>query len=484
MRRLLLQFIAVLFTSSLALGQTVGPTPFGQLNIGFTQPNYEANINGTPSQLQNYNTSVSITSATPGVVSWSGNLPAVGAQVVFQTLGSITGLSTYTTYYVSSAGYTLNSFQLSTTYANALAGTSITTGGTTSTGLIAYTPQGLPPGPTNFLTLDQSGALNTDYDGYSVLGTSDIITAGLGITSASPGVVTWANFPFKIGDPVIFTNVGTVTAISTNTTYYVSATGYTAGVSFEISTTLANALAGTSINTTGTTSASGVSGLQPVIFTQDMTGYSGINIAVTSAGTSITVQYEVSEDTLTWYNTTGRTISATQTVSPVNNSASVTAITFPRTLRYFRTRVSAYTSGTLTLSYDLTKTPPQLFTGAVNLSTLSSGVEWTTTLQPTSSVAVAQAGWTYSHTATAAATTIKSGAGYLHTVCLNSPSGTGTLTVADATSGTTPAIAIITASGAAAVAGQPFCQTYDVLFATGLTITDATEAQDVTVSYK
>lgn len=482
MRKLFLQFIVVLFTSSLALAQTVGPTPFGQLNTGFSQPqtNSLTNVTSTPAQPQIASNSVSITAATPGVVSWPGHTLGIGSQIYFQTLGSITGLTTYTTYYVSSAGFGLASFQLSTTYANAYAGISITTGGSNSTSLIAIAPQAVPPGPVNFLTLDQSGAIGGGYDGFSVLGITDVITTGVGITAASPGVVTWASAPFKIGDPVIFTNISTVTGIAINTTYYVSSAGFTPGVSFQISTTLANALAGTSINTTGTTSASGVSGLQPVLFIQDMTGYVGLNLQITSVGGGANIVVETSEDTLNWYVNEGISSSASNGTPLANTFSSAGIQSFQKRARFIRARLSSYTSGTQTISYELTKSTPLAFSGY----SLLGGPLWTTSLSPTSAIAVEPAGWTYSHTATAAATTIKSGAGYLHTICINSPLGTGTLTVADATSGTTPTIAIITTTGTAALAGSPFCQTYDILFATGLTITDATEAQDVTVSFK
>lgn len=99
---------------------------------------------------------------------------------------------------------------------------------------------------------------------------------------------------------------------------------------------------------------------------------------------------------------------------------------------------------------------------------------------PANSVPTVPAGYTYGHISTAATTTLKSGAGVLHTVCVNTL-GTvaSTITVDDATSATTPTIAII---NSLALLG---CQTYDVAFTIGLTlVTTGTVAPDVTVSFR
>lgn len=72
------------------------------------------------------------------------------------------------------------------------------------------------------------------------------------ITIASPGVVTKNNHGFETGDQVWFTTTGALpTGISINTVYYVI---YVNANTFRLATSLANAQAGTAINTSGTQS--------------------------------------------------------------------------------------------------------------------------------------------------------------------------------------------------------------------------------------
>lgn len=93
---------------------------------------------------------------------------------------------------------------------------------------------------------------------------------------------------------------------------------------------------------------------------------------------------------------------------------------------------------------------------------------------------VAPASWTYANIATATTTTVKSGAGVLHSVCVNTL-GTvaSTATIYDNTAGSGTKIGTI---NTLALGG---CFAYDVAFATGLTIvTTGTAAPDLTVSYR
>jgi hypothetical protein len=106
----------------------VGPGVLSGLVIGTA---------GTSSAVAFYDglsSAVTVTIATPGVVTWpSHGLPA-GSAVVFETSGALpTGLTAGTTYYVSITGLTANSFQVAATQAFALAGTnSIATSGSQS----------------------------------------------------------------------------------------------------------------------------------------------------------------------------------------------------------------------------------------------------------------------------------------------------------------------------------------------------------------
>lgn len=73
------------------------------------------------------------------------------------------------------------------------------------------------------------------------------------MTIASPCVVTWTGHPLKEGDPIIFSTTGALpTGVTAGTIYFVGKSP--AANTFNISTSLANVVAGTYINTTGTQS--------------------------------------------------------------------------------------------------------------------------------------------------------------------------------------------------------------------------------------
>lgn len=76
---------------------------------------------------------VTITIATPGVVTWTAHGLTGACPVVLTTSGALpTGLTASTTYWVVPSSITTNTFQLATSVANALAGTAIATTGTQS----------------------------------------------------------------------------------------------------------------------------------------------------------------------------------------------------------------------------------------------------------------------------------------------------------------------------------------------------------------
>lgn len=77
-----------------------------------------------------------------------------------------------------------------------------------------------------------------------------------------------------------------------------------------------------------------------------------------------------------------------------------------------------------------------------------------------------------------ATTTVKSGSGILHTICVNTPAATETITIYDNTAGSGTKIGTITV-----YASTNPCLTYDVNFITGLTLVTATASSDITVSY-
>ena len=77
---------------------------------------------------------VTITIATPGVITWTAHGLVTGSPVVFTTTGALpTGITAGTTYYaITNSTLGINTFQIATSAVNAAAGTAITTSGTQS----------------------------------------------------------------------------------------------------------------------------------------------------------------------------------------------------------------------------------------------------------------------------------------------------------------------------------------------------------------
>ncbi len=95
------------------------------------------NTGGTTSTAELFNGTssvVTMTKATPAVISWASHPFSAGDAVRFTTTGALyTGLTAGTTYYVSTAGLTADEFVVADTQAHALAGTnSIAMSGTES----------------------------------------------------------------------------------------------------------------------------------------------------------------------------------------------------------------------------------------------------------------------------------------------------------------------------------------------------------------
>lgn len=100
---------------------------------------------------------VTITIATPGVVTWTGHGLAEGAPVIFTTSGALpTGITAGTIYYVGKSPAT-NSFNISTSVANAAAGTLVATSGSqsgTQTGTNHTSVRGAGAGTTELQLLN------------------------------------------------------------------------------------------------------------------------------------------------------------------------------------------------------------------------------------------------------------------------------------------------------------------------------------------
>lgn len=118
---------------------------------------------------------VTITIASPAVITWNGHGLAANDPVSFTTTGALpTGITPNTTYYVMTAGLGTNAFQISAT----VGGTAITTSGTQSgthtgyklstitevrayvyTWVTAYGEEGPPSNPSNVLTTYANGTV-------------------------------------------------------------------------------------------------------------------------------------------------------------------------------------------------------------------------------------------------------------------------------------------------------------------------------------
>lgn len=93
-----------------------------------------------------------ITIATPAVVSATAHGFSIGDKLSFETTGALpTGLVVGTNYYVSTTSFTVDDFRVSTTIANALAGTNVATSGSQSgTQTVRKNPYGAGDGTTTF----------------------------------------------------------------------------------------------------------------------------------------------------------------------------------------------------------------------------------------------------------------------------------------------------------------------------------------------
>lgn len=84
----------------------------------------------------------------------------------------------------------------------------------------------------------------------------------------------------------------------------------------------------------------------------------------------------------------------------------------------------------------------------------------------------------YKHISTNATTSVKSGAGILHSITINTVGATDTVTIYDNTAGSGTVIAVLSSLTSTTLV-------FDVAFNTGLTIVSSgTTAPDLTVSYR
>ena len=104
-------------------------------------------------------------------------------------------------------------------------------------------------------------------------------------------------------------------------------------------------------------SVSGTATSAAVLFTTSMLNYESITVQVTSAGSSCTITYETSDDNSTWISTSGLSFTNFGSSPLTTTSSAVGGMQFTRKGLYFRARVSAYGSGTVTAIGTLSKAP-------------------------------------------------------------------------------------------------------------------------------
>jgi hypothetical protein len=233
---------------------------------------------------------VTMTIASPCVVTWTAHGLPAGTPVAFSTTGSFaTGIAGGTLYYVSTTGLSANAFQIADTQLHGLAGTNsiITSGSQSGTitgsapstfvvashGLTANTPVTLfttgtlplpfSSGPIYYVV---SSLLSTNTfqvaaapggttliasSPYTQSGIQSFIagnqvtvapTATVTFTNGTPGTVNWASHGLQAGTPIVFSSTGNLPSpLSSGTIYYVSSAAIAAG-SFTLSPTQALAL--------------------------------------------------------------------------------------------------------------------------------------------------------------------------------------------------------------------------------------------------
>lgn len=222
------------------------------------------------------------------------------------------------------------------------------------------------------------------------------------------------------------------------------------------------------------------------VATTDVSNYSWVSIHSTSNGASSTNTVQCSNDNINWIsmvvyqgNTTGS--GGSVVINGVNIYHG------PLTARYFRINVTGITSGTSAGVIEFYSEPHTLHSmGVVAVQsgtwTVQPGNTANTTPWLVTPAAGTTGGYSFNNITTATTTTVKSGAGTLHSIITNTTAASATVTIYDNTAGSGTKIGTTTNPISLLQMG-PLTAIYDVAFATGLTIV-TTGTQDITVTYK
>lgn len=112
----------------------------------------------------------------------------------------------------------------------------------------------------------------------------------------------------------------------------------------------------------------------------------------------------------------------------------------------------------------------------------TNGQRGDTQISPNGDTFVEEGGRTFCHISTATTTNCKSGAGFLHTLCINTVTASATITAYDNTAGSGTVMLVIT-NPVSLLGMGPICASYDLAFSTGLTLV-TTGVQDITATYR
>lgn len=217
-------FVAPSATGQAAAGQIPGTATNDSATAG--------NVGEVLISVTNLNTStVTISNASPGVISWTTHGLNIGSGLNFTTSGGLpTGLSVGTNYYVCTTGFGVNSFSVATSVDNAFAGTCVNTSSAGSGTHTAISEVIMSNGVALNVAGIQLTAGDWDVSGVSGFDTGattsvTFIAAGISPTSITQpsassfqrfSMVTAANVGFGGQNSIPVTRI----SLSATTTYY------------------------------------------------------------------------------------------------------------------------------------------------------------------------------------------------------------------------------------------------------------------------
>ncbi|MBA2285828.1 MAG: hypothetical protein H0W02_10115 [Ktedonobacteraceae bacterium] len=349
--------------------------------------------------------------------------------------------------------------------------------------------------------------------GTDALGTNYAATA-VTTTAGSATSLSAANTGIAATLPAIVQKASAVSTGSVATLAKAFTSNNTAGNSIVVVAGCGNGTAMTVADSLGNTYTSAIAAPNSTTFEAQIfyavNILGGVNtVTVTNAGSaaSMAVQlYEVNGLIAQVANVLDQTSSGTGTGTTA--SASNIASVSPNALAFAGVAVgtaaqavtaSVGTFWTLDSSQNSAGTPAGLFTfGALSQAlgsvtsvaakaTIASSEPWAyavATFKPVTlgvQGTVSIGGYNYTNMTTQTTTQIKTGPGVLHAIVVNKPVAAGVIELDDALSHVAPVIGTITVP---ATATNPFTATYDIAFATGLSITTSGATQDITVVWK